>query len=161
MKISAIVACTPNGVIGKNETIPWWFPEDMKRFKEITTGHPVIMGRKTYESLGSRALHGRHTIVVTQKKIEKEDIYPATDLKSAIEIARATGNDTCFLIGGQRIYEEGLPLCDEVHLTKIHMHIPDGEAFFPIRQLEINFYCVESKKLNAFVEFTRWLPNPK
>lgn len=158
MEISAIVACTQTGVIGKNGTIPWYFPEDMQRFRSITAGHAVIMGRKTFESLGNRPLRNRINIVVTSKNLDRPEIEQATDIEGAIKIARDNGAKKCFLIGGQRIYEEGLKYCQKVHLTKINMDIPEGEAFFPIKELEETFEPESREVLNQFVEFVTYIP---
>lgn len=161
MTIEAIAACTPQGVIGKNGTIPWYFPEDLQRFKRITSGHTIIMGRKTYESLGNRPLRGRHNIVVSRSLESKPDIglHVAPSLEVAIDMARQKGDEKCFLIGGQKIYEEGLHLCEKVHLTKINMEIPEGEAFFPVDLLAERFVLGIHEVQNQFVEYMTFYPN--
>lgn len=157
MKIIAIVASTPQGVIGKNGTIPWYFPEDLQRFKEITMGHTVIMGRKTFESLGGKPLRGRFNIVLTSSMnftaADPGNLAFAGSMEEAIDIARWKDDECCFLIGGTRVYEEGLPLCDSVLLTQVNMEIPEGEAFFPVEQVKKDFDVVKHTVVNSFLEY--------
>lgn len=145
MKIIAIAAVSDNGIIGVNGGLPWApIPEDMKRFRKLTTGHAVIMGRRTWESLPVKPLYGRKNIVVSANPdyISSqiiEESWDAFSLEEAIEYA-SKKHDLAFIIGGERLYREAFPICDEVYLTRVHQVIktteddvvarfPDGELF--------------------------------
>lgn len=132
-RLSLIAAVSKNGVIGREQTLPWHLPEDLKRFKEITYGAPVIMGRKTYESIG-RLLPGRKNIIVSRSK---DRLVPNAvivgSLEDAITAAAGSGGDQTdeiFVIGGGEIYRMALPLADRVYLTEIDLTI-EGDAYFP------------------------------
>jgi dihydrofolate reductase len=126
--LSLIVAFAKNQVIGVNNTLPWHLPEDLKRFRALTTGHHIIMGRKTYESLG-RLLPGRTTIIVTRNKQYKvEGALIAHSLKAAFILA--SGDTEPFVIGGAELYQEGLKLATKLYITKVIAEF-DGDAFFP------------------------------
>ena len=128
--ISAIVAVARNGVIGKSNALPWYLPAEMARFKEVTMGHPIIMGRKTHQSIG-RALPGRTNIVVTHNKdFEAEGCKDVGSLDEAIELGKkAEGGDEVFIIGGEQIYKEAMPKLDRIYLTKVDAAV-DGDKFF-------------------------------
>ncbi|HUC31384.1 MAG TPA: dihydrofolate reductase [Candidatus Paceibacterota bacterium] len=128
MKISLIAAMGENRVIGAGGKIPWHLPADFKHFKEITMGHPVIMGRKTFESIG-KPLPGRTNIVITANPGYKaEGCLMARSMEEALKLA---GNaDEAFVIGGEQIYRAALDLAETVYLTKVHGTF-DGDAFFP------------------------------
>lgn len=131
-KISIIVAVAgKNRVIGKRGSLPWYIPAELKRFKEITMGHPIIMGRKTHESIG-KALPGRTNIIVTRGKGEGEsEITIANSLEEAVRKASTSpGSEEVFVIGGGQIYEQALPLADKLYLTYIDKEI-EGDVFFP------------------------------
>lgn len=133
MKIAIIVAAARNGVIGRNNQLPWRLPDDMKHFKSITYGKPVIMGRKTHESIG-RALPGRLNIVVSRSAPPSED--PAVrwvhSLADGLELARSEQPEAEELIvmGGAEIYRQALPEVDKVYLTRIELDV-EGDAYFP------------------------------
>ncbi|MDO9050290.1 MAG: dihydrofolate reductase [Methylotenera sp.] len=132
-KLSIIVAVAHHRVIGINNTLPWHLPEDLKRFKALTMGHHIIMGRKTYESLG-RLLPGRTTVIVTRNTDYKvEDALIANSLQEAIALCK--GDDEAFLIGGAELYQEGLRLSNKLYITEIPLDV-DGDAFFPEYQSE-------------------------
>ena len=126
--LSLIVATAKNRVIGVNNTLPWHLPEDLKRFRALTTGHHIIMGRKTYDSLG-RLLPGRTTVIVTRNQAYKvEGAIVVHSLKDAIA---ACGNDEeVFLIGGAELYKDGLKLANKLYVTEINAEY-EGDAFFP------------------------------
>lgn len=129
-KISLIAACSENRVIGNGGKIPWHLADDFRRFKACTMGHPIIMGRKTHESIG-RPLPGRTNIVITRDR--GREIFGCTvvsSLTEAIEKAREIDADEIFVIGGGQIYLEALPQADRLYLTLIHAII-DGDTFFP------------------------------
>ena len=128
-QLSIIVAVAHERVIGVNNTLPWHLPEDLKRFKALTMGHHIIMGRKTYDSLG-RLLPGRTTVIVTRNKNYKvEGALVAHSLEAAIALCE---NDSeVFLIGGAELYQDGLKLAHKLYITEIELDVV-GDAFFPI-----------------------------
>ena len=126
--VSIIVAVAKNGVIGKNNTLPWHLPEDLKRFRALTTGHHIIMGRKTYESLG-RLLPGRTTVIVTRNQgYQLEGALVAYSLEAAMALCK--NDNEAFLIGGAELYQTGIKLANKLYLTEIDLDIA-GDAFFP------------------------------
>ena len=132
MKISIIVAVAgKKRVIGTKGGMPWYIPEELKRFKEITMGHPIIMGRKTFESIG-KALPGRTNIVITRDpSFAKEGIVVTHSLEKALRLASdALGNDEVFVIGGGEIYNQAISLADKLYLTYIDKEV-EGDVFFP------------------------------
>ncbi|WP_075982026.1 dihydrofolate reductase [Bacillus massilinigeriensis] len=127
--ISLLWAMDENRVIGKNNELPWHLPEDLKYFKRVTMGHPIIMGRKTYESIG-RPLPGRENIIMTRNQDYKMD--GCQIMSSVDELLRfnKAQNDEVFVIGGAEIFKEVLPFADRLYLTQIHEAFP-GDTFFP------------------------------
>lgn len=127
-QLSTIVAIANNRVIGINNTLPWHLPEDLKRFKALTMGHHIIMGRKTYESLG-RLLPGRTTVIVTRNPDYKvEGALIAKSLQSALALCK--GDDEAFLIGGAELYQDGLKHSEKLYITEIDLDVA-GDAHFP------------------------------
>lgn len=128
MSISIIVAASENDVIGTNNTLPWHLPADLKYFRQLTTGHTIIMGRKTYESIG-RPLPNRRNIVISQNPQFKaagiEIIHQLDDLQKLIN-----PDEESFIIGGDLIYQQSMNLADKIYLTRVHTMIQDGSAFF-------------------------------
>jgi len=126
--LSIIVAVAENGVIGYQNTLPWHLPEDLKNFRALTTGHHIIMGRKTYESLG-RLLPGRTTVIVTRNPAYKiEGALIAHTLEAAINLCQHDAE--VFLIGGAELYLAGLSLASKLYITEIAL-APVGDAYFP------------------------------
>lgn len=126
--ISLIVAVSNNHVIGKDNTLPWHLPEDLKRFRALTTGHHIIMGRKTYESLG-RLLPDRTTVIVTRnKKFQKEGAVVVHSLQEAIGVCAS--DSEAFIIGGAELYQQGLQYAQKLYLTQVET-VVEGDAFFP------------------------------
>lgn len=128
MAISIIAAIGKNNELGKNNDLIWRFKEDMKFFRETTTGNTVLMGRKTFESL-PHALPNRRNVVVT--KDENYIAEGAEVLYSVEEALKSTENDNVFVIGGAMIYNELLPFCDKLYLTEIDDECPDADVYFP------------------------------
>jgi dihydrofolate reductase len=128
MDISIIVAIAENNVIGDNNQLIWHIPGDLKRFKALTMGHHIIMGRKTWESIG-RALPGRISIVISRNPnyLAKGAIV-VTSLEDAL--AKAQLDNEVFIIGGAQIYEQALPLANKIYLTQIHKSF-EGDVSFP------------------------------
>ncbi len=131
MKIYLIAAIAKNGVIGKAGKIPWQLPEDLKRFKRLTTGHALIMGRKTYASIG-RPLPRRRNLVLTRR--QSLDLpagaEAAPSLEAAIQLCRQRQEEKVFVIGGGEIYAQALPLADGLFLTRVDKEV-EGDTFFP------------------------------
>jgi len=127
-QVSLIVAVAKNGVIGHNNTLPWHLPEDLKRFRALTTGHHIIMGRKTYESLG-RLLPGRTSVIVTRNtNYQLEGALIAHSLPAAIDLCK---NDAeVFVIGGAELYQQALACVDTLYVTEVDL-TPTGDAYFP------------------------------
>ncbi len=131
-KISIIVAVAgEKRVIGKRGGMPWYIPAELKRFKQITMGHPIIMGRRTHESIG-KPLPGRTNIVVTHdRQYWQAGCIVVNSLGEALRLAaQASGNDEIFVIGGGELYKQALPLVDKLYLTKIDREV-EGDVFFP------------------------------
>lgn len=138
--LSIVVAASKNNVIGRDNDMPWKLSTDLKRFKAITLGKPVIMGRKTWESIG-RPLPGRPNLIVTRDAAFKADgATIVSSLDEAIELGRKLaaelGVDEVCIIGGGKIYAQVLPFADRVHLTRVLATI-DGDTFFPEIDSEI------------------------
>lgn len=135
--ISIIVAAAKNGVIGKTNALPWYLPAEMAYFRDKTTGHPIIMGRKTHESIG-RSLPDRTNIVITHDRNYKaaNKSIVVGSLEEALKNAeKAPGSDEIFIIGGEAIYEQALPKADRLYLTKVEAEI-DGDKFFMFKPAE-------------------------
>jgi dihydrofolate reductase len=124
--IKIIVAVSENGVIGGDNSLVWNLPNDMKRFKQITTGNAVVMGRKTYESIG-KPLPNRRNIIISK---DTNLFIDECEVVNSIEEALMLTNNDCFFIGGGEIYKQVLPLTDIIYLTKIHEDF-NGDTYFP------------------------------
>jgi dihydrofolate reductase len=132
MRLSIIVAVAENGVIGREGDLPWRLSADLQRFKRLTMGHSIIMGRRTWESIG-RALPGRRTIVVT-----RQPAYPVADtcvelaksLNSALQSAEDAGDDEAFVVGGAELYRDALSRTARLYITRVQANV-EGDTFFP------------------------------
>lgn len=131
MTLSIIVAVAENGVIGCAGRMPWHISEDLRRFKRITSGHPVVMGRKTFESLGCKPLPNRMNIVVTRNSelALPEGVLSATSIGDAVARFAGTAQEI-FIIGGGEIYRQAMPIADKLYLTRI-LASPEGDTHFP------------------------------
>lgn len=128
--LKILVAFDENRVIGKNNTLIWQLPADLKRFKALTTGHVIIMGRKTFESIG-RPLPNRTTIVISrQTDLQIEGVILANSVEEAILKAKSITREDIYIVGGAEIYTLSLPLADQILVTQLH-DIFEGDAFFP------------------------------
>ncbi|MDR1631314.1 MAG: dihydrofolate reductase [Dysgonamonadaceae bacterium] len=130
MIISIIAATGRNNEIGKAGNLLCHLPADLKRFKEITSGHTVIMGRKTFESLPKGPLPNRRNMIISRNaglRIEDAEVYPSLDAA----FIKLIDENEVFIIGGAQIYEQTLALADKLYLTKIHADFPEADAFFP------------------------------
>jgi len=131
---SLMVAMAQNRIIGRNNKLPWYLPEDLKYFRQVTMGKPIIMGRKTFESIG-KPLPGRTNIVVTRNPNWKQAGVIATDtLQMAFSrgesAAELNGGNEVVVIGGGQLYQEALTLVDRMYITKVHAEVK-GDAWFP------------------------------
>jgi dihydrofolate reductase len=127
-RLSIIVAMAQNRTIGINNTLPWRCPEDLKRFKALTMGHHMIMGRKTFDSIG-KPLPGRTTMVVTRnRKLQISGCVMAYSLEKAI--AACAGDEEIFIVGGAELYRQAMPLVDMLYITEIRQDV-EGDAHFP------------------------------
>jgi len=143
--LALVVAVADNGAIGKDGQLPWRIPEDLKHFKNVTMNHAVIMGRKTFDSIG-KVLPGRRFVIVTrQSGLTIPDAEVASSLEEAIAVARKT-DDEPRIIGGAEIYKAALPLVTKIFLTEVHRDV-DGDAFFQLDRS--GFREVERRKGEA------------
>lgn len=127
-RISLIVAMARNRVIGANGGLPWHLSSDLRRFKALTMGHHILMGRKTFESIG-RVLPGRASVVITRNpRWRAEGVVVASSLADAL--SKAGGDDEVFVIGGEQVFREALPVADRIYLTRIERNFA-GDTFFP------------------------------
>lgn len=158
MTVSLIVAAASNDVIGKDGALPWHLPEDLRHFKNLTTGNTVVMGRLTHDSIIARLgrpLPGRRSIVITTRPLdEHEDVTPTASVPEALSAARAQG-DEIFICGGASIYEQTLPEVTRIHLTRIHQEV-EGDTSMPEGWL--NGFTEKSRQdfsTHSFIEYTR------
>jgi len=153
VKLALVVAIARNRAIGIDGKLPWHIPEDLKRFKRLTTGHAVIMGRRTYESIG-RPLPNRRNIVVTARSLPAVETYPT--LSQAL--VALSGVERVFVIGGGRLYKEALPKADELYLTLVEREV-DADTFFPPYEqvLEDSFVMTSRSDHDgfSFVDYVR------
>jgi len=139
MEVTLVVAVADNGVIGRGNALPWDLPDDLKHFKQTTMGRPIIMGRKTFESIG-RPLPGRLNIVLTRDTEWRVDgVSTATCIGDAVALAEQQalidGVDSVMIIGGAEVYRQAMPFCTRAVVTRVHGQI-DGDAFFDLSQFE-------------------------
>src|SRR5262245_13659219 len=132
MRISIIAAIATNGVIGRGGKLPWHLSDDLKRFKRLTMGHTIVMGRKTWESIG-RPLPGRRTVVLTRQSeyLVPDGVHLASSLDDALDLAESAGDDDAFIVGGEELYRWALPRADRFYFTEVAADV-DGDAYFPL-----------------------------
>ena len=130
MRVSIIVAVAENGFIGRGGMLPWRLSDDLRRFKQLTMAHTVIMGRKTWESIG-RPLPGRRMIVISrQADYQAFGAQVVSSLDDALRVAEEAGEDEAFVIGGAEVYRLALPRADRLYLTRVHSSV-EGDTRFP------------------------------
>ncbi|MDD3877516.1 MAG: dihydrofolate reductase [Bacteroidales bacterium] len=145
MKLSIIVAIANKSVIGKDNRLIWHLPADLRYFKNLTMGYPIIMGRKTYESIG-RPLPGRTSVIITHNmNFHAEGCIIVHSLEEAIKQVAAF--EEAFIIGGAQIYAQALPIADKLYLTRV-FHTFDGDTFFP-EIMEKEWQLIEETQMNA------------
>lgn len=130
MKLSMIAAIGKHGQIGKNNKLLWHIPNDLQNFKKLTLNHHIIMGRKTYESIG-KPLPNRTSVVLTSKELKEDGIFTCKSINEAITFCEKRNEEEAFIIGGGELYKKTVDIVDRIYLTKVYY---DGEAdtFFPI-----------------------------
>lgn len=132
MITSLVVAASDNNAIGRQNKLLWHLPNDLKFLKNITWGMPVVMGRKTFESVNSKPLPGRINIIVTrQKGFEAPGVVGVNSLKDAQFFASENDYNELMILGGAQIYEEAMPKADRIYITRVHAFFEDADAFFP------------------------------
>jgi dihydrofolate reductase len=160
MKLSLVAAMAKGRVIGKDNQMPWHLPADLQHFKKVTMGKPIVMGRKTYDSIG-RPLPGRCNIVITRQ--ENLSIAGCDVFNSIPEaLAELSDENEVMIIGGGNLYEQALPLVDYLYLTFIDLEV-EGDAFFPVwveadwKEISLEKHMPDDKNLSSycFVEFER------
>ena len=155
--ISIIVAVAKGGAIGKEGKMPWKIPGEQRQFKDLTTGHVVVMGRTSYEEIG-HPLPNRTNIVVSKTKVfSGENLYTVKSLKEAIERA---GQEEIFIAGGAELFQEALPLADKIYMTYVDMEVPDADRFFPIFHEE-EYKREEIEKVGGETSYLRVLYTKK
>jgi len=156
--IKIIVAMSENRVIGNNNELIWKLSSDLKRFKELTTNNPVVMGRKTYESIG-RPLPNRRNIIITRNS---EYEVEGCEIVSSLEVALLLTNNDCFIIGGGEIYKQSLEIADKIYLTVVHKDF-EGDTSFP--ELNETWVKIDVKEFTSddkneydysFIEYERY-----
>lgn len=162
MKKIGIVAVSQNGVIGKDGILPWHLSDDLKRFKAMTSGHSVIMGRKAYMEIG-KPLPDRVNYVLSRDPNFKADgCIVCSSLGSAFEQAEKSGETMCFVIGGATVYREAMPFLDELYITAVKANV-EGNTMMPSYTERFRFNCVianhpSDDKNDYAVEYQYWTP---
>ncbi|MFI0490438.1 dihydrofolate reductase [Flavobacterium sp.] len=141
--IILIAAVAENNALGKNNDLLWHLPNDFKRFKEITSGHYIIMGRKTFESFPKPLPNRTHVIISRQKEYEKEGCIVVENLEKAIAICPK--NENIFIIGGGEIYKQSIYLADQLDITCVH-HSFEADVYFP--EIDLNIWKLTSEVFN-------------
>lgn len=152
--VNIIVAMSPNHAIGCNGHLPWHLPEDLARFKQITLGHTIIMGRRTFESLPNGALPGRRNIVLSHNAYTFENCETFHSLEEALRSCEGEGN--VFIIGGESIYRKALPLAKRLYITLVDENPKFADTFFP--EFEIKDWTETKKEEHSgfsFITLTR------
>jgi dihydrofolate reductase len=157
MRVAIVVAAASNGVIGRGNALAWRLPDDLKRFKALTMGKPMIMGRRTYESIG-KALPGRTTIVITrQQAFTAPGCIVVRSLAEALHAAAPA--DEAMVVGGGEIYREALAYTDVVHLTQVHAEVEGDVTFPPLPESEwrvtaTEYHPADERHAHAFTYTT-------
>jgi len=136
MRMYIIAAASENNVIGRKGELPWRQSTDLQRYRALTSGKTIIMGRKTHEAIG-RPLPNRVNIVITRQEKDYPGCVVVHSLDEALAAAKRSGAAEAWVIGGGELYREALPVVDRIELTRIHVTIPDGDAFFPELDLTV------------------------
>lgn len=132
MRIAIVAAVSRNGVIGRQGRLPWHYPADLRHLKRVTLGHPVVMGRRTFESMPARPLPGRANLVLTRQRdyAAPPGVVVLGALEQAVHWARQHDGQRLSVLGGTEVFREALPLCHEMILTHVPVEV-EGDTFFP------------------------------
>lgn len=136
MIIALIAAHDPDLVIGKDGDLPWHYPEDLKHFKQTTMGHPIVMGRKTFEEFGEKPLPGRKNVVLSRSR-NYDHIPTYSSLDEALNELEQEGHDKIFIIGGGNVYLQSMDKADLLYITRIHRKY-NGDTYFPEYRNQVN-----------------------
>lgn len=142
MYISIIAAVAKNMAIGHENKLLYWLPNDLKRFKALTTGHTIVMGRKTFESLPKGALPNRRNVVLSRSVVQLPGAEVFADLQEALD--SCAPSEDVFIIGGESIYRQALPLANRLCLTEIDANPEEADAFFP--EVDFSLWDIESRE---------------
>ena len=155
MVLCLIVASTDGGVIGKSNQLPWHLPEDLKYFKEVTLGKTIIMGRKTFESVGRPLPKRRNYVITRQPEFKPEGVEVFSSLSEALSAAEKSSKsqDEVFIVGGGEIYRESLPLVKRAYVTEIHQAF-EGDATFPLESVRKEFKVISRKDFSNPLPFS-------
>ncbi|NQU68123.1 MAG: dihydrofolate reductase [Candidatus Marinimicrobia bacterium] len=156
MKINLIWAQDENGGIGKQGRLPWYLPDDLKNFKQLTVNHPVIMGRVTWEGLPIKPLPRRRNIVISKNLINDVECY--SDIDSCMTKLRSETIEGIFIIGGARIYESFYPIAADLHISTVSLTEPGIDTFIPIStdMISTDFLLKEKIMLSSEVTYSHW-----
>lgn len=152
MRLSLVAAVAANGVIGANGEMPWHYPEDLRHFRETTVGHPVIMGRHTFEAIGGPLPDRRNVVLTSQPESLPDSLNAVSSLAAATAAARRHGEDTAYVVGGSSVYSQFLPMADELVLTELDDSY-DGDTTFPTVDWD-RWRAVERDRHDAFTVVT-------
>ena len=151
--IIMIAAVAENNALGKNNELVWHLPNDFKRFKSLTTGHHIVMGRKTFESFPKPLPNRTHVVITRQKNYNPKDCIVVDSIEKALSVCPE--NETSFIIGGGEIYNLGLPFADKLEITRVH-HSFEADAFFPEinsndwKEIQTEFNPIDDKHQFAY-----------
>ncbi|MGF6242279.1 dihydrofolate reductase [Paraburkholderia sp. GAS38] len=149
-RIAMVAAMARNRVIGASNDIPWKAPGEQRRFRELTEGHLVVMGRRTYESIG-RPLPNRDVLVIGTQAVAAERVATCRSLEEAIQLITDDAREAIFIAGGEQIYRLFLPYADTIYLTEVDVE-PAGDAVFP--ELPVDFECIERTEVSGQPAYT-------
>jgi dihydrofolate reductase len=154
MKLHLIAAHDESLVIGKDGALPWYLPDDLKHFKKITLGHPILMGRGVFEEIGLKPLPGRRNVVLTSQKWDFVETYP--DISSALK--GLSDEEIVFVIGGGQVYSQLLDSCEKLYITEV-VGVHEGDVFFPEYRHQIgkiwHEIAREDHSTHRFVEYVK------
>ena len=157
MRIVAIAGVADNGVIGNADDMVWHIPEDFKRFKAVTTGNTLVLGRRTHEGIG-RVLPNRRVIVVTRDQVwSDEGVEVAHSIEEALELAGRTPEKVCYVGGGGEIYRAAWPYLTELDITHVHQS-PEGDTTFPL--VRVREWTEISREPHGGFDFVQYRPTP-
>ena len=157
MNIELIWAQDQNGGIGKDGKLPWYISEDLQNFKKITSGSPIVMGRKTWDSLPFKPLPNRRNIVLSSNQVDDVETY--CSIGDCVKKLNNDSVDTVFIIGGESIYKVFYPRASALHLTIVDEAVDGIDTFFPVslHLIKESFVEIENTKLSEIANYTKWI----